>query len=115
MKARARSAIEVWARDGLIWRHDVDALVFRPNGHEGSCFIHRLAFRSMSGAVGEDGCEAYFRVHREAFERAAQAKIQRAGLAPEQNLHLTSRDVRRALTETRDACNPAPEPPGLRR
>ena len=90
------------AADDLTWRHDVDALMFRPNGHEGSCFIHRLAFRSMSGEVGQEGCEAYFRVHREAFERAARAKIRRAGLAMGRNFHLTSRDVRRALTETRD-------------
>ncbi len=88
--------------DDLTWRHDVDALVFRPNGHEGSCFIHRLAFRSMSGEVDQEGCEAYFRAHRAAFERAAQAKIRGGGLAMEQNFHLTSRDVRRALTEARD-------------
>jgi len=84
----------------LTWRHDIDALVFRPNGHEGSCFIHRLAFRSMSGEAGQERCEAYFRVHQKAFERAAQGKIRRAGLTMEQNFHLTSRDVRRALTET---------------
>jgi len=89
------------AADDLTWRHDIDALVFRPNGHEGSCFFHRLAFRSMSREVGQEGCEAYFRVHKEAFERAARAKIRRAGLATEQNFHLTSRDVRRALTEAR--------------
>ena len=90
------------AADDLTWRHDVGALVFRPNGHEGSCFIHRLAFRSMSGEVGQEGCEAYFRVHRAAFERAARAKIRRAELATEQNFHLTSRDVRRGLTEADD-------------
>lgn len=90
------------AVDDLTWRHDVDALVFLPNGHKGSCFIHRLAFRSMSGDVGQEGCEAYFRIHRAAFERAARAKIRGAGLAREQNFHLTSRDVRRALTEAFD-------------
>ena len=90
------------AADDLTWRHDIDALVFRPNGHEGSGFIHRLAFRSMSEEAGQEGCEAYFRAHREAFERAARAKIRKAGLAMEQNFHLTSRDVRRALTAARD-------------
>jgi len=89
------------AADDLTWRHDVDALVFRPNGHEGSCFIHRLAFRTISGDEGQEGCEAYFRIHRAAFERAARAKIRRAGLEMEQNFHLTSRDVRRGLTEAR--------------
>ena len=52
MTVSARSVINVLAADDLTWRHDVDALVFRPNGHEGSCFIHRLAFRSMSGRLG---------------------------------------------------------------
>ena len=108
MTVRARLIIDVLAGDDLTWRHDVDALVFRPNGHEGSCFIHRLAFRSMSGEVGQEGCEAYFRVQREAFERAARAKIRRAGLATEQNFHLTSREVRSALTEARDVWKPHP-------
>jgi len=88
--------------DDLTWRHDVDALVFRPNGHEGSCFIHRLAFRSISGEGDREGCEAYFQAHRVAFERAAQAKIRRASVPMEENFHLTSRDVRRALTEAGD-------------
>ena len=84
--------------DDLTWRHDIDALVFRPHGHDGSCFIHRLAFRSMRGEVSQEDCEAYFRVHRQAFERAAQTKIRGAGLTMDLNFHLTSRDVRRALT-----------------
>ena len=83
--------------DELTWRHDVDALVFQPSWHEGSCFVHRLAFRTMTGKIGPEGCEAYFRVHRDAFERAARAKIRRAGLPTGENFHLTSRDVRRAL------------------
>ncbi len=91
--------IDVSAADDLTWRYDVDALTFRPSGHEGSCFIHRLAFRSLSGKPEQEGCEAYFRRHREAFERAAWAKIRRAGLATEQNFHLTSREVRCALKE----------------
>ncbi len=89
----------VMAANEMTWRHDVDALVFRPDWHEGYCFVHRLALRTMSGETDQEACQAYFRVHREVFERAARSKIQRAGLAPEQNFHLTSRDVRRALTE----------------
>ena len=99
MTAGVRSIIDVSAADDLTWRHDVDSLTFRPNGHEGSCFIHRLAFRSISGKAEREGCEAYFRRHRETFERAARAKIRRAGLATEQNFHLTSREVRCALKE----------------
>lgn len=83
----------------LTWRHDIDALVFRPKGHEGSCFIHRLAFRSMRGGVGHEECETFFWVHRQAFEQAAWTKIRRAGVARDRNFHLTSRDVRRALAE----------------
>lgn len=95
----SRKPTEIFlAVDDLTWRNDVDALVFRPNGHEGSCYVHRLAFRSLSGEVGREGCEAYFRVHRAAFERAARAKIRGVGLTMEQNFHLTSRDVRGALT-----------------
>lgn len=88
--------------DNLTWRHDIGALAFRPSGHEGFCVIHRLAFRSMGGEMGQEGCEAYFRSHRQGFERAARAKIRRAGLTMEENFHLTSRDVRRALTEAHD-------------
>ncbi|WP_414471032.1 hypothetical protein [Microvirga sp. M2] len=88
--------------DGPIWRHDVDALAFRPRGHEGFCFIHRLAFRSLSGEGGRDICEAYFRTNRDAFERAAQVKMSRVDMPAEQNFHLTSRDIRRALAMVAD-------------
>lgn len=86
----------------LTWRHDIDALVFRPGGHEGCCFIHRLAFRSLNGEGSQESCEAYFRAHEDAFERAAQAKIRKAGVPMGQNFHLTSRDVRRAFIATDD-------------
>lgn len=85
------------APDDATWRHDVDALVFRPRGHKGGCFIHRLAFRSLCGEGGRDICEAYFRTNREVFERAARVKMSRANMSAEQNFHLTSRDIRRAF------------------
>ncbi len=90
------------ALDDLTWRHDIDALVFTPRGHKAGCFIHRLAFRSLSGEGSRESCEVYFRANKDAFERAARAKIQKAGVSVEQNFHLTSRDVRRALAETAD-------------
>ncbi|MGF7173775.1 hypothetical protein [Azospirillum doebereinerae] len=40
---------------------------------------------------------AYFAEHRSAFDRAAAAKIARRGLGVAVNLHLTSRDIARAL------------------
>ncbi|AWK90081.1 DUF1488 family protein [Azospirillum thermophilum] len=84
-----------------VWRQDIEALAFRPPGHDGRCAVHRLAFRTLIGggqppAAAE--CLAYFRLHRPAFERAAADKIARRGLPPDASLHLTSRDVGRAMT-----------------
>ena len=83
--------------DDLTWRHDINTLMFRPDGHRGGCFIHRLAFRSLSGSCSRESCETYFRENRDAFERAAQVKMTRGNVPTEQNFHLTSRDIRRAL------------------
>lgn len=86
-----------------LWRPAIDALVFQPPGHQGFCAVHRLAFRALLGraALGQPGrpeeCLAFFAAHRSAFERAAAAKIQRRGLGVAASLHLTSRDVARAL------------------
>ena len=33
------------------WRHDIDALAFRPEGHRGTCVVHRLAFRTLMRLV----------------------------------------------------------------
>lgn len=84
------------AREG--WRPAIDALVFRPAGHGGNCAVHRLAFRALLGRTGAPAeCLAFFAAHRPAFERAAAAKIARCGLGIAASLHLTSRDVARAL------------------
>jgi hypothetical protein len=40
---------------------------------------------------------AFFEAEHLAFETAAQAKIARRGLGPDDNFHLTSRDVRREM------------------
>jgi hypothetical protein len=81
------------------WRDDLDALHFRPAGHEGACMVHRLAFRRLTGAhPSPEECRAYFARHRSAFERAARAKIVGRSLPSEASLHLTSRDVLRQLT-----------------
>ncbi|CAO3440529.1 hypothetical protein [Azospirillum endophyticum] len=81
------------------WRVDIDALVFRPQGHGGWCAVHRLAFRSLLGQrepVPED-CLAYAAAHRTAFEAAAAGKIVGRGYDAAASLHLTSRDVARFL------------------
>lgn len=88
----------------VTWRQDLDALVFMPRGHQGGCFIHRLAFRSLGGVASLESCEALFRAHEDAFERAAQAKIARVGMPSERSFHLTSRGIRRALKRIADVC-----------
>ncbi|RYX86887.1 MAG: hypothetical protein EON84_21670 [Bradyrhizobiaceae bacterium] len=83
-----------------LWRADVDALTFRPRGHGGVCMVHRHAFRTLlKGLPSPDDCAAFFREHEAAFQAAAHAKIARAGLATAVSLHLTSRDVARAIAQ----------------
>lgn len=85
--------------EGLSWRVDIDALVFRPAGHGGWCAVHRLAFRALLGKrepTPED-CLAYASAHRASFEAAAAGKIARRGYGAAASLHLTSRDVARLL------------------
>lgn len=79
------------------WRADLDALAFRFAGHDGWCLVHRQAFRALIGReAGTEDCLAFFEAQASAFAAAAAAKVARAGLAADANLHLTSRDVKRA-------------------
>ena len=81
------------------WRHDIDALAFQPEGHRGTCVVHRLAFRTLMRLVPTpDACIAYFTAHEGAFRASAQAKISRRRLGPGANFHLTSRDLAGTLT-----------------
>ena len=81
-----------------IWRDDIDALAFQPAEHRGLCMVHRRAFRTLLRATPSPrDCIAFFNAHREAFQAAARAKLQRAGLSPTANFHLTSRDITRQL------------------
>ena len=76
------------------WRDDIDALAFHPAGHAGFCMVHRLALRTVIGhAAAKEECLSYFAANRDIFEAAARAKIARAGLSPDANFHLTSRDI----------------------
>ncbi|WP_244622885.1 DUF1488 family protein [Microvirga brassicacearum] len=87
--------------DEGMWREDIDSLAFRPDGHNGLCVVHRLAFRALVGArLSPEICLAYFREHRARFNDAARAKAGRKGLPAHSNFHLTSRDLRRAPTES---------------
>jgi hypothetical protein len=87
----------------MIWRQDLDALVFRPKGYQGGCFVHRLAFRFHDSEASRESCKKFFRANVDAFERAAQAKIRRGRVLDGENFHLTSRDIRRAMSLPRDA------------
>lgn len=86
--------------DALSWRSDVDALSFRPDGHDGVCMVHRHAFRTLLKRMpAPEDCSAFFHARKIAFHLAARAKIAHARLAPDANLHLTSRDLARAMAK----------------
>lgn len=90
-----------------VWRGDIDALGFRPEGHLGLCFVHRLAFRALLRAAPEaPDCLAFFRLHADAFEAAAAAKRAVRGPAATANFHLTSRDLAATLARRRHALPP---------
>jgi hypothetical protein len=81
-----------------IWRDDIDALAFQPVEHSGLCMVHRRAFRTLLRTTPSPrDCIGFFNAHREAFQAAARAKLQRADLSPTANFHLTSRDIIRQL------------------
>jgi hypothetical protein len=80
------------------WRHDIEALIFEPEDHQGSCMVHRRAFRTLLRFMpAPRDCETYFRTHEQAFRAAASAKIVRHHVAQGRNFHLTSRDVARQI------------------
>ncbi len=81
-----------------IWRNDIDALAFEPEGRASTCMVHRLAFRTLLGRMPTPpDCLAYFKANERAFHEAACAKMLRRGLGSDSNFHLTSRDVAQAI------------------
>jgi hypothetical protein len=61
--------------------------------------VHRRAFRTLLKRVATaDDCADFFHRNEAAFQAAARAKIVRAMLGQGANLHLTSRDVARQIT-----------------
>jgi hypothetical protein len=81
-----------------MWRDDIEALVFGPDGHQGLCMVHRRAFRTLLRFDPEPrDCEVFFRTNEYAFRAAASAKILRESVARGVNFHLTSRDVTREM------------------
>jgi hypothetical protein len=84
------------------WRDDLDALQFGVPGQGSLCLVHRLAFRALlpSGSgecLCREDCLEFFLIESRHFDAAALAKIARLKLAPGRNLHLNSRDIRRAM------------------
>ena len=80
------------------WRDDLDALQFCLPEHGGLCLVHRLAFRTFVGSKpARDTCLGFFLEHEAAFLSAARLKIARQAIEPGRNLHLNSRDIRRAI------------------
>jgi hypothetical protein len=80
------------------WREDIDSLIFYPLQHEGFCAVHRRAFRALlTSEATPTACIAYFNKHYPLFAAAATAKILRDVIAPTNNLHINSRDVKRQL------------------
>lgn len=85
-----------------VWRDDLDALQFGVPGQGSLCLVHRLAFRALlpSGpgeSLSPQACLELFLSESRHFEAAAMAKIARLQLSPGRNLHLNSRDIRRAM------------------
>jgi hypothetical protein len=90
--------MELGAMHEAEWRSDIDALVFPLREHDGSCAVHRRAFRTLlKSEPTPDDCLSYFGDFADAFRAAAQGKIARDRVARGTNLHLTSRDVARQL------------------
>lgn len=84
---------------GLAWEVAIDALSFRPRGHDGHCVVHRRAFRVLVGGAADPGlCLAFARDHASALEAAAAGRIAARGLPAGARFHLTSREIRRALS-----------------
>lgn len=84
---------------GMVWREGIDALQFKFDDKARSCLIHRLAFKALLNELpNRQNCQAFFEDHSGAFLSAAVKKAARTG-QPDQNIHITSRDVTRALKE----------------
>jgi len=84
----------------IVWRSEIDALVFAVDEQGAFCALHRRAFRTLLGAdPTPEQCLGYFTGFEAAFRAAARVKIAEKELPPGRNFHLTSRDVARKLLE----------------
>ena len=81
------------------WDGANDCLAFSPPGEDGRCVMHRRAFRALlRQEPTPTECLAFAARHQAAFWLAARLKMQRAGLEPGARFHITSRDLRGAIS-----------------
>ncbi len=84
----------------VIWRDDIQAIAFRPEGHAALCMVHRLAIRTLLGfPPGPQDCLAFAREQEARLQAAARGKIAARNIPAGKALHLTSRDIRRSMPD----------------
>lgn len=81
----------------VFWRDDLDAVAFEIPRHDALCVMHRRAFRVIIPTPDPQSCIDFVKRNPDAFLLAARAKIRREALPRGRNLHINSRDLRRAL------------------
>ena len=100
MLAEAKAVKDDPQKAEVFWRAALDALIFPVEAHAASCVVHRLAFRALLRFEPTPAdCLRYFSECEHAFSVAAKAKITQRNIAAGTNLHLTSRDIARNLTQ----------------
>lgn len=81
------------------WDSANDCLAFSPPGGDGRCVMHRRAFRALLRQEPTPAaCLAFAARNQAALGLAARLKMQRAGLGPGARFHITSRDLRGAIS-----------------
>lgn len=66
--------------------------------YEGTVFVPRAVFTSlMERRPTPEDADAFFHANRPVFEKAVELRITDRALDPDANIHLTARDVRRAI------------------
>lgn len=70
----------------------------RVGEYEGVVFVPRAVFTSlMERRPTAEEADAFFHANRPVFEKAVETRIADRALDPDANIHLTARDVRRAI------------------
>lgn len=86
--------------DEAQWNEETATLTFtvRVGEYEGTVFVPRAVFTSlMERRPMAEEADAFFHANRPVFEKAVEARITDRALDPDANVHLTARDVRRAI------------------